>query len=51
MTRFMKPDGSGCNEGRAEWSDRWRWRKDRSHDGDQTWIEGVGFIEAPRSQK
>ena len=26
----------------------WRWRKDRSYDGGDTWIEGVGFIEATR---
>ncbi|NNE06200.1 MAG: hypothetical protein HKN15_10805 [Xanthomonadales bacterium] len=26
----------------------WRWRKDRSYDGGETWFEGVGFIEATR---
>jgi hypothetical protein len=28
----------------------WRWRKDRSYDGGETWIEGVGFIEATRTR-
>ena len=27
----------------------WRWRKDRSYDGGETWIEGIGFIEATRA--
>jgi len=26
----------------------WKWRKDRSHDGGETWVEGVGHIEASR---
>jgi hypothetical protein len=30
--------------------DSWRWRKDRSWDGGETWFEGVGFIEATRSE-
>ena len=29
--------------------DRWSWRKDRSYDGGETWVEGVGFIEATRT--
>ena len=29
--------------------DGWKWRKDRSYDGGQTWVEGVGFITATRS--
>lgn len=29
--------------------DSWKWRKDRSFDGGQTWIEGVAFIEARRA--
>lgn len=28
--------------------DSWKWRKDRSWDGGETWFEGVGFIEAKR---
>ena len=28
--------------------DRWRWRKDRSWDGGESWIEGIGYIEATR---
>ncbi len=28
--------------------DRWEWRKDRSWDGGETWIEGVGLISARR---
>jgi hypothetical protein len=28
----------------------WKWRKDRSYDGGETWFEGVGFIEAVRTQ-
>jgi hypothetical protein len=28
---------------------RWSWRKDRSYDGGETWIEGVGYIEATRA--
>lgn len=28
--------------------DSWRWRKDRSWDGGETWFEGIGFIEATR---
>lgn len=27
-----------------------RWRKDRSYDGGETWIEGIGFIEATRAR-
>jgi hypothetical protein len=30
-------------------TDRWSWRKDRSYDGGDTWMEGVGFIEATRA--
>ena len=30
--------------------DRWRWRKDRSYDGGETWFEGIGFIEATRAE-
>jgi hypothetical protein len=26
-------------------SDSWRWRKDRSWDGGESWLEGVGFID------
>lgn len=26
----------------------WKWRKDRSYDGGESWVEGVGFIEATR---
>jgi hypothetical protein len=26
----------------------WAWRKDRSWDGGETWVEGIGFIEATR---
>lgn len=29
--------------------DSWKWRKDRSYDGGETWIEGVGHIEATRA--
>lgn len=29
--------------------DSWSWRKDRSYDGGETWIEGVGFITATRA--
>ena len=29
--------------------DAWRWRKDRSWDGGETWFEGIGFIEASRA--
>jgi len=29
-------------------ADHWSWRKDRSYDGGETWIEGIGFIEATR---
>lgn len=29
--------------------ERWSWRKDRSYDDGETWIEGVGYIEARRS--
>lgn len=29
--------------------DSWKWRKDRSFDGGETWLEGVGFIEARRA--
>jgi hypothetical protein len=29
---------------------RWSWRKDRSYDGGESWIEGVGFIEATRAR-
>ena len=28
--------------------DSWKWRKDRSFDGGETWIEGVFFIDARR---
>jgi hypothetical protein len=31
-------------------SESWKWRKDRSFDGGQTWVEGVSFIEARRSE-
>lgn len=31
-------------------SDSWRWRKDRSYDGGENWIEGIGFIEATRAK-
>jgi hypothetical protein len=30
-------------------ADSWSWRKDRSFDGGETWIEGVAFIEAMRA--
>ena len=30
-------------------ADHWSWRKDRSYDGGETWIKGIGFIEATRS--
>lgn len=26
----------------------WKWRKDRSYDGGETWVEGIGHIEASR---
>lgn len=29
-------------------ADSWKWRKDRSYDNGETWIEGLGFIEATR---
>ncbi len=29
--------------------EHWRWRKDRSYDGGKTWREGIGYIEATRS--
>jgi hypothetical protein len=29
--------------------DSWRWRKDRSFDGGESWFEGVAFIEARRA--
>jgi len=29
--------------------DRWMWRKDRSYDGGETWVEGIGYIEATRT--
>lgn len=29
--------------------DSWTWRKDRSFDGGETWVEGVAFIEARRA--
>lgn len=29
--------------------DSWRWRKDRSWDGGETWFEGIGYIEATRA--
>lgn len=28
--------------------DRWSWRRDRSYDGGETWVEGTGYIEATR---
>lgn len=27
----------------------WKWTKDRSYDGGESWVEGVGFIEATRA--
>jgi hypothetical protein len=30
--------------------DSWSWRKDRSYDGGKTWVEGIGYIEATRSE-
>jgi hypothetical protein len=30
--------------------DSWKWRKDRSFDGGETWIEGVAHIEARRAE-
>lgn len=32
-------------------ADGWRWRKDRSYDGGETWIEGIGHIVATRAEK
>lgn len=29
--------------------DGWSWRKDRSYDGGETWVEGVGLIDAVRA--
>lgn len=31
-------------------ADGFRWRKDRSYDGGESWVEGIGFIEATRAQ-
>lgn len=31
-------------------SESWQWRKDRSFDGGETWVGGVSFIEAHRSE-
>ena len=31
-------------------ADSWKWRKDRSFDGGETWIEGVGHIHATRAR-
>jgi hypothetical protein len=31
--------------------DSWSWRKDRSYDGGETWVTGVGYIEATRADK
>jgi hypothetical protein len=28
--------------------DHWQWRKDRSYDGEKTWVEGIGYIDATR---
>ena len=30
-------------------AESWKWRKDRSFDGGETWIEGVGHIHATRA--
>ena len=27
----------------------WSWQKDRSYDDGETWVEGIGFIEASRA--
>lgn len=30
--------------------DAWKWKKDRSYDGGETWLDGVAFIEATRAR-
>lgn len=30
-------------------ADQWKWRKDRSWDGGETWFEGIGHIEAKQA--
>lgn len=52
MTGGEGTDGQGTYVDRNTFYDiaaeHWKWRKDRSYDGGETWSEGVGYIEATR---
>lgn len=54
MTGGTGEDANGAFTDRNTFYDitdnSWKWRKDRSYDGGQTWNEGVGFIEATRAE-